>query len=64
MMNEENKEIQERGFEKKEKLIQTYIIIYGLLLTCAQSLDKWIQFLSFFIFISFLFRKEKTCEQL
>lgn len=51
---EEKKENQEYLLEKKERLIQTYIVMYGLLLACTQNLDKVTQVISLCILIRFL----------
>jgi hypothetical protein len=51
---EGNKENQEYMLEKKERLIQTYIVMYGLLLACTQNFDEVTQVISLCILIRFL----------
>ena len=52
--SEVKNENQGSKLQKKERLIQIYIVMYGLLLRCTQSFDKTAQTLSLFILIYFL----------
>src|ERR1035437_9791458 len=52
--SEVKKENQEYMLKKKERLIQIYIVMYGLLLTCTQNFDKTAQTISLFMLIYFL----------
>jgi hypothetical protein len=52
--SEVKKENQENMLKKKERLIQIYIVMYGLLLTCTQNFDKTAQTISLFMLIYFL----------
>ena len=52
--SEVKNENQENMLKKKERLIQRYIVMYGLLLTCTQNFNKTAQTISFFILIYFL----------
>ena len=52
--SEVKNENQENMLKKKKRLIQIYIVMYGLLLTCTQNFDKMAQTISFFILIYFL----------
>jgi hypothetical protein len=52
--SEVKNENHENMLKKKERLIQIYLVMYGLLLRCTQNFDKTAQTISFFILIYFL----------